>query len=855
MIVDTLKAGAINFVFIVQVKPVEDVTPRITWRGNGEMFAINYWRNNCRTFKVFECNCNPLYEGESTRGLQSAIAWRPEGNMIASCIQLNDRYSIVIFEKNGFKRFTFPLVYDACEVKELKWSLSNCEILAVQQAGSNGEDFLSLYTSSNYKWYLKQRLVFSQTIAFNWSPLSLTLEILTQEEILFYEYKLCYSSVDDNFAVIDGKRLNLTCFKDACVPPPMSQISFQVQQAINFVIFSSGTDEIIMIDSNWQVYTYNYKNAIVANSYKLQIGDLYLYDFNLCRGRLCCIGVGQQNAALMTVNTDDGCLIHEKNLDKDIIDVQLLQELNAKFYRSEKEVVIKNDCDETILSVSFPTTLLYSQYYYIADSAKIYIFSLTVTNNFFLNDKCISNRVTSFIVLDAYLLLTTSENLLYCLRLSGNHLEKLLKTGITPESFTRPIEQGGQLVCGISGAAVIILQIPRGNLEIISCRLIAIDILEKLLDNNNWYKALNFIRTERLNFNLLIDLNPERFLSNITEFAEACDSVTILCDIIQEIVEDNVCDTIYMKCCLNPATRLNNKRSVVCNALLSYFEEIDYANYLIPIVMIALYHFEIGNALIYIQDLLTRSNTEKLAADAVKILIVHAKHEDLYKKSLQLYDTKLVRYVCGFTQMDPKLYLPFLNEIDSLSEIKRRYTINVHLNRPEIAIRYLLKDKEADPSDVFEFLKRHPNVNNVAYNSVEKSSVFFKELSKLYGNELSEMKAHAEAAIVYRHAELWEEACEQYKLALNWQSAITMLDHFDSGPLQRHKIIVDIADILAKEKQYNNAAYIYQEYLNDYESAVKVLVDGFCFKDALFTAERHKREDIVGKLRENSAPN
>lgn len=77
------------------------------------MFAVNYWKEGERRFKVFEFPCTPLFECEKTRGLQGLIAWRPMGNMIA-CVVVDKVRSIVIFEKNGYKRFSFPLAY--CDV-------------------------------------------------------------------------------------------------------------------------------------------------------------------------------------------------------------------------------------------------------------------------------------------------------------------------------------------------------------------------------------------------------------------------------------------------------------------------------------------------------------------------------------------------------------------------------------------------------------------------------------------------------------------------------------------------------------------------------------------------------------------
>lgn len=92
-----------------EVKIIQDRLPRITWRGNGEMFAVNYWHDGKRTFKVFELPCTPIFECEDMPGLQCPIAWRPEGNMIANPVCVDGKTSICIFEKNGYKRFQFPI--------------------------------------------------------------------------------------------------------------------------------------------------------------------------------------------------------------------------------------------------------------------------------------------------------------------------------------------------------------------------------------------------------------------------------------------------------------------------------------------------------------------------------------------------------------------------------------------------------------------------------------------------------------------------------------------------------------------------------------------------------------------------
>lgn len=93
----------------MEIEPVTNKTPTISWRGNGEMFVVNYWHEHSRKFVVFENSCNALYRSEECPGMQPPIAWRPSGNMIATISKVSQDMKVVIFEKNGQKRFDFSL--------------------------------------------------------------------------------------------------------------------------------------------------------------------------------------------------------------------------------------------------------------------------------------------------------------------------------------------------------------------------------------------------------------------------------------------------------------------------------------------------------------------------------------------------------------------------------------------------------------------------------------------------------------------------------------------------------------------------------------------------------------------------
>lgn len=285
----------------VDVKPVCDKTPRISWRGNGQMFAVNYSVNDTRTFKVFEDPCTPIFECEGVAGLQSAIAWRPEGNMIAVPVCVNDRYSVVIFEKNGYKRFEFTLAYANYEVLDLKWSPEG-EILSVHQRNEAGEHSLSLYTTSNYKWYLKQHLQFSKIINFNWvifTKAQFCLRVTTSD-VLTYAFKYAVDVCTKFGAicgVIDGFSLRLTPFKHTSLPPPMYDRSLTTTSAINSVCFHPNKPVFCVVDclNALSIYDYSNEEALVKVYSKKVVVDSYggvplsFRSFHWNGDRLCCV--------------------------------------------------------------------------------------------------------------------------------------------------------------------------------------------------------------------------------------------------------------------------------------------------------------------------------------------------------------------------------------------------------------------------------------------------------------------------------------------------------------------------------------------------------------------------------------
>ena len=145
----------------------------ISWRGDGEFFAVSFVGVNGRMFKVFDKEGNVQFTSEKCPLLEPSISWRVSGLWIAQPQIYPQKYVITLFEKNGLKHqeLILPFRKENESVRGLSWS-SDSEILLIEtEKISEGKSLYALYfyTICNYHWYLKQYLQFNSKIKYEWN--------------------------------------------------------------------------------------------------------------------------------------------------------------------------------------------------------------------------------------------------------------------------------------------------------------------------------------------------------------------------------------------------------------------------------------------------------------------------------------------------------------------------------------------------------------------------------------------------------------------------------------------------------------------------------------------------------------
>lgn len=116
----------------------------------------------------------------------------------------------------------------------------------------------------------------------------------------------------------------------------------------------------------------------------------------------------------------------------------------------------------------------------------------------------------------------------------------------------------------------------------------------------------------------------------------------------------------------------------------------------------------------------------------------------LFDNALGLYDLELALLVAQQSQKDPKEYLPFLQNLQSQSALRRQFSIDNHLNRYQKALHHLCEMKAFD--EVKTYTVKH-GLYSESLDFYRYQEDQLKELMRLYADYLNQEKKFKEAGI------------------------------------------------------------------------------------------------------------
>ena len=876
---------------------------------------------------------------------------------------------VAFFEPNGLRHREFLIRNDGDTVTGLQWNAKSDLLAVTLQAASPGLvdtspiQKVQLWYRCNYHWYMKYELRYHQPtpVVAKFHPAhAYILYILLDDlrwNVVQVRWDVSTKQTSTTAWSVDGDQLNMTDFNRAFVPPPMyahtltmpapvheiattnmcresSNVIYGVVSLADasFVILSCDEEKVdypfigrtvrFHDTSNYDLGSFRHLTIVDNEDTQLYLvaivtswdnnGVDFLVEIMICGDVAKIVGSHRLEQQCLTISP------WLDSLGAGVL-VQLLDGTLLEYYRTDEPV------DDTIGGRLVPCTIesLLEPCPWIQcqrqtndlDHQSRLVIGMSSNARLYCNDFQVADTISSFTI--------SSENQFLCFATSGSacilrfiplldliNFDPLLgsdENSILLGYEPRSIERGSLLVSVLTKKPSAVLQMPRGNIEIIHPRALVLrHSMLKTMDMN-YSEAFQLMRRQKVDLNLIVDMNPIHFLDmdGVTSFVEQVESIDYLNLFISCLQDWDSTKERYpipywikstqsdseMKSDIDFSCKVN----LVCGRIRSVMiaaqeaghtkagRTISEDHFLLPILSSFAKENppKLEDALLMIQHNANKrqngsskpSMFSDIAQNSIQYLAFMADYELLFQTALGLYDFEMARAVARNSQMDPKVYLPLLQHYRSLPLHYGRYQVDVKLKRFESALRNLHESKRCGESieindgngqkkqgnDFSEFLRlveihKQHRVGLEVCSDKDQRNLIFQSL----GNQLLLDKKPQNALMVFLSAEtVDEESCiRAAKECRDWSALFSLPIVIQDEP-RRQRLAWEIAEDLsahAESGQNNNeellagASRVLLDYGNDLSGAIKMLMKGELWSEARRIALLHHRDDLARKV-------
>lgn len=491
-------------------------------------------------------------------------------------------------------------------------------------------------------------------------------------------------------------------------------------------------------------------------------------------------------------------------------------------------------------------------------TGEICIFSLSSTSKLCLNGKLFSKDCTSLLLTKQFLFFINSTQTLFH-SLYVYNLKKALPLPcpdpndptdpsksipklptIDTESYhIRNVERGARLVC--CNLTKTILQMPRGNLEGIRHRVPLLYHTEYLVENEQYGTAFRMLRTNKIDLNLLCDINYDKFKNGIKKFIAQNMRVDYLNLFITSLSEDESKELEFLKPRSGEdiirrkfadISGAKTKINEVCDLIRAELERIDdKKEFVLPILTTYIKKTpqELIDVLYLVKDLksnekqvdrkiipphlnpetMKKEKKEKRVyyEDALEYICWIVDANKLYNVALQTYDFDLVTMVATQTQKDPREFLPYLNSLKEMDPQYMRFKVQYDLKEYELALKEI---SVADPKYFKEALAmiKKQRLYRQALRHYADQPEQLKEIKITFADYLHDRKYFEEAGLMYKYAGEYNKALKSLKETPNYEMLFAVSQYLNFDKVQIQELALEYSKTLEKDDKYIREAGI-----------------------------------------------
>uniref|UniRef100_A0A1I7XI19 Dolichyl-diphosphooligosaccharide--protein glycosyltransferase subunit KCP2 n=1 Tax=Heterorhabditis bacteriophora TaxID=37862 RepID=A0A1I7XI19_HETBA len=721
----------------------------IKWRSDAQFVVISFFDKNTgeRKMSVFDRNGDFISRIKNESSIEEWFAIRPTGNYIATTRKNNDlSRSIVFFERNGEKRYETITLSSAGQVIGLDWDMeAYCLAILLRYTEY---DEIEIWTVSNYDWTRKWTTrFFSRVIDWNWdSEKGRHLDVISNNGVICQlSFDLVYCVQNSKAVVQASGEIRFTNLNRLLIPPPMCEYSIPVKGASHAMAFDGNRLALIFSDWSMQTFKVNPTTEIleldIATPISVLPGTRFISSMSWADNNLIMVSYG------------DAITIDSLNMDGQVVSI----------YQSNNPIVWLG-LNPITKRINYATSE--GNFFEIKEGCGIKMFTL---------EPC-----------DSY-------DIKYFGKISNSHIAE------------RAVELGSRLVSSSLVESNVVMQMPRGNLEVIYPRPFIIRNLKYLMDSQQYIEALKIMKKHRIDMNFLVDHDPRvRCISTFDNlfvyFLFKCEKImtfeklklhfqTFFNNARHFIMSANDPDLINLF-----IVSLSNEKSELCDKSDPIYDKVLRVSELIAnevlsltiesrlqmftVLLSALLKIDpprIEQSLKYIKQ-----HTDQSIVFMKKFLsllfVLYNYKADFLSEEFTLFKWVNIKQVAEVSNRDPKEYIPLLNELKD--DICNLYAS--HLERKGVWMEAAILFEKANNHDkVLQCLELARNVDTYIHraqkfgrllDTTQSTVLKMAVVLKGSGNWLEAAKA-----LEFAGAPI-SEIIDAYSKANKWSKAVDIVD-------------------------------------------------------------------------------
>lgn len=259
---------------------------------------------------------------------------------------------------------------------------------------------------------------------------------------------------------------------------------------------------------------------------------------------------------------------------------------------------------------------------------------------------------------------------------------------------------------------------PRGNLETIYPRALVLAGVRRSIENMDYKAAFLACRQHRVDMNIIYDHMPTQFIENVPEVIRQLGKAEFIDLLVSQLRDEDVSTTIYKETLPSGLNQqkitasapqpkgARSKVNIICDAFISVLSQNLTANLQnIITAYVCKQPPDHTSALQLVSKL--RETDIPSAERAVEHVCWLSDVNRLYDNALGLYDLPLTLMIAEQSQKDPREYLPYIQGLGEMEELRRRFTIDNDLGRNEKALGSLFEMGDAAFDELLTYMVSH----------------------------------------------------------------------------------------------------------------------------------------------------